>query len=101
MKNCKKHQDCQFEGKGRHKGCYMHGVIDSCTNERQQLFKDGHLACALPYEPPKPMTKEEAETYEKRQHELAVARISASGGGGMFAGIIIGLILGILITFII
>ena len=99
MKNCKKHQNCQFEGKGKHNGCYMHGIIDGCTNERQQLFKDGHLAYAL--NTPKQLTQEEWETYEKRQHELAVARVSASGGGGMFAGIIIGLILGILITFLI
>ena len=29
-----------FEGEGEHTGCYMHGVIDECTNERQQLFRD-------------------------------------------------------------
>ena len=80
-----------FEGEGYHEGCYMHGVIDSCTNERQQLFKDGHLAYSFKIETP----KEENELYEQRKHELEVARMSRddSGGGWFFAGLIIGMML--------
>ena len=89
MKNCKKHQACIFEGEGEHEGCYMHGVVDACTNERQQLFKDGHLA----YASGRMMTQDDEE--KQRQHELRVARLSRddSGGGWFFAGLIIGMML--------
>ena len=91
MKKCKKHPACIFEGEGYHEGCYMHGIVDACTNERQQLFRDGHLA----YASPRLMTKEEAELHDQRQHEINVARLSRddSGGGWFFAGLIIGMML--------
>lgn len=89
---CKIHQACNFKGTGKHEGCYMHGVIDSCTNEHQQLFKDGMLA----YVYPKPPTKEEQLIQDQRRHEENLARLSRSSGGSggwLFAGIILGILL--------
>ena len=83
-----------FEGEGEHTGCYMHGIIDGCTNERQQLFKDGHLA----YARPQILTKEEAELQHQRQHERDIARISRGDSGGWF---LVGLLIGMLLLWII
>lgn len=78
MKKCKKHPNCQFKGKGKHNGCFMHGIVDACTNERQELFRTGMLAySATPMF--KPLTKKEKEFQEKCNHELEIARIYSKG----------------------
>lgn len=95
MNNCKKHQACQFKGEGEHEGCYMHGVIDECTNEYQQLFKEHKLGYATAALVP-PLTEKEKKLEQQRRHELEVARVargSDSGGSWFFGGLIIGMMI--------